>query len=240
MRHRVKTDSLSRFSSFRKATIRSMTISILLNEKIITTMAKAKMARREVDKIISLGKKNTLASKRRAFSLLCDHKLVKVLFDQIAPKFSKRTGGYTRIIPYRFRRGDNAELVVLELTELYKVKKLKEKPKKEVKQEKAPNAKVATPRKPADVETKVEKIEQALPTQEELVTKLEEEEQKKAEQEKSPLQKEERKQKKVQEPEVQQYEARDEEKIKKPDKKEPKKFLGGLKNFFKKKNRDSR
>jgi len=131
MRHRGKPNRLSRFTSFRKATLRSITISVLLREKIITTKAKAKAARSTIEKVISLGKANTLASRRRAFALLCDHKLVKLLFDEIAPKFSARNGGYTRIIPYRNRRGDNAQLAVLELTETYKVQKPKKEPKKE-------------------------------------------------------------------------------------------------------------
>ena len=75
-----------------------------------------------VEKTITLGKKNTLAARRRAFSILCDHNLVKRLFDQIAPVFAQRTGGYTRIIPYRNQRGDNAKLVILELTENFKEK----------------------------------------------------------------------------------------------------------------------
>ena len=76
MRHKIKTDRFSRFSSYRKATIRSITTSVLKNQKIITTRAKAKSARILVEKTITLGKKNTLAAKRRAFSILCDHELV--------------------------------------------------------------------------------------------------------------------------------------------------------------------
>lgn len=133
MRHKVKTDSFSRFSSYRKATLKSLAISVLINQKIITTKAKAKSARRLVEKVITLGKKNNLAAKRRAFSILCDHKLVKRLFDQIAPIFANRVGGYTRIIPYKYQRGDNAQLVILELTEILKEKK----PEKKIKEKQA-------------------------------------------------------------------------------------------------------
>jgi hypothetical protein len=64
-----------------------------------------------------LGKKGTLSDKRRAFAILCDHTMVKELFEITAPRFANRVGGYTRIIPFGLRRGDNAEMVYLELTE---------------------------------------------------------------------------------------------------------------------------
>lgn len=231
MRHKVNTKTLGRFTSYRKATIRSIATSVLLNEKIITTMAKAKVVRRTLDKIISLGKNNTLASRRRAFSLLCDHALVKILFDQIGPKFSERSGGYTRIIPYRFRRGDNAQLVILELTQTYKEKK----PKREIKPEKAEKAKIAAPAKEAPI-AQEEKTEQGLPpTQEELVTKLEEEyKHKEQEKEKAPVHKKEPEQKKVREPEAETRQVPRKVKALKPDEKKPKQFFGGFKRFFKK------
>lgn len=231
MKHSVNTVTLSRFTSYRKATIRSIAISVLRNEKIITTMAKAKVARRAIDKIISLGKDNTLASRRRAFSLLCDHALVKVLFDAIGPKFSQRPGGYTRIIPYRFRRGDNAQLVILELTERYKEKKQKKEPKPE----KAQKAKVAAPAKEAPAAREEAAKEQPLPTQEELVTKLEEEyKHEEMEKDKAPVHKKEPEQKKVHEPEAEPRHAPKKITVRKPDEHRPQKFLGGLKRFFKK------
>ena len=67
--------------------------------------------------MITLGKKDTLAARRRAFAILCDHTKVSQLFSKIAPRFKARNGGYTRIIPYMQRAGDNAELAFLELTE---------------------------------------------------------------------------------------------------------------------------
>lgn len=156
MRHSVKTDRLGRFSSLRKATLRSIATSILIHQRIITTKAKAKSARPLIDKMITLGKKGNLSARRRAFSLLCDHKLVKLLFDQIAPKFASINGGYTRIMPYRFQRGDNAHLVIFELTQTYK----EEKPKKvkEEKEKKVPLAKKQeAPEKPIEAEVKEEK-----------------------------------------------------------------------------------
>lgn len=118
MRHRIAGNRLSRNSSLRKATLRDMAKATLIHEQIRTTKAKAKEARKLIDRLITLGKKNTLAAKRRAFAILCDHKLVSNLFSNIATRFQNRPGGYTRIIPFgRNRRGDNASLVVLELTE---------------------------------------------------------------------------------------------------------------------------
>lgn len=122
MRHRRNTQNLSRFSSYFQATIRSLTHAVLLHQSIVTTKVRAKLARRSVEKMITLGKDiKSLAARRRAFSFLSDHDLVKKLFSEIAPMFSEMNGGYTRIIPYKRRRGDNAELVVLELSKQTKV-----------------------------------------------------------------------------------------------------------------------
>ncbi len=118
MRHGIAGNRLGRNSSWRKATIRDIAKATLLREKICTTKAKAKESRKLVDRLITMGKKGTLAHKRRAFAVLCDHKLVSELFNNIAPRFQLRRGGYTRIIPLALgRRGDNAEMVFLELTE---------------------------------------------------------------------------------------------------------------------------
>lgn len=118
MRHQIAGNRLGRNSSWRKATIRDLAKSTLVHERITTTEAKAKEARKLVDKLITLGKKGSLAHKRRAFAILCDHKLVSDLFTKIAIRFEKRPGGYTRIIKLaENRRGDNARMVLLELTE---------------------------------------------------------------------------------------------------------------------------
>ena len=121
MRHGLSGNRLSRNRSLRKATLRDMARSILLQERICTTRAKAKEARKLIEKLITLGKKDTLAARRRAFAILCDHGLVSDLFKTTAPRFKSRNGGYTRIIPYIQRDGDNAELAFLELTEKSKI-----------------------------------------------------------------------------------------------------------------------
>ncbi len=117
MRHGKSGNRLSRNQSLRKATLRDMAKAIFLQERICTTRAKAKEARKLIEKLITLGKKDTLASRRRAFAILCNHTEVSHLFSQVAPRFKARNGGYTRIIPYMQRGGDNAELAFLELTE---------------------------------------------------------------------------------------------------------------------------
>jgi large subunit ribosomal protein L17 len=117
MRHGNSGNRLSRNRSLRKATLRDMAKAIFLQERICTTRAKAKEARKMIEKLITLGKKDTLAARRRAFAILCDHAEVSQLFTNIAPRFKSRIGGYTRIIPYVQRGGDNAELAFLELTE---------------------------------------------------------------------------------------------------------------------------
>lgn len=94
-----------------------MARAIFVEERIFTTKAKAKEGRKLIEKLITLGKKGTLADKRRAFAILCDHQMVSDLFAKTAPMFKNRMGGYTRIIPFGNRRGDNAEMVYLELTE---------------------------------------------------------------------------------------------------------------------------
>lgn len=117
MRHQKSGNRLSRNRSLRAATMRDMAKAVLTQERICTTSAKAKEARKVIDRLITLGKKDTLAARRRAFAILCDHGLVSRLFTETAPRFKSRAGGYTRIIPYQNRMGDNAKLAFLELTE---------------------------------------------------------------------------------------------------------------------------
>ena len=117
MRHRISGNTLNRQSSHRKATVRDLAKAALIHERIKTTKVKAQEARKLVDKLITLGKKGNLAEKRRAFAILCDHKLVSNLFNETSPRFAHRKGGYTRIIKLTNRRGDNAQMVFLELTE---------------------------------------------------------------------------------------------------------------------------
>ena len=123
MRHGKSGKRFGRKSTWRAATIRDIAKATLIRERITTTESRAKEARKLVDRLITIGKEGTLAAKRRAFAVLCDHQLVSNLFNEIAGRFKSRQGGYTRIIPLGFnRRGDNARLVFLELTEKGKAK----------------------------------------------------------------------------------------------------------------------
>jgi len=131
MRHRKAKHQLNRFTSWHQATLKSLARSLLINQSIKTTKARAKAVRSLVEQLISLGKLNTLSAKRKAFAILGDHSLVSLLFAEIAPRFAKRNGGFTRIIGFNHRRGDNAEIVIFELTEI------KKKEYKKVKKEKA-------------------------------------------------------------------------------------------------------
>jgi large subunit ribosomal protein L17 len=138
MRHGIAGNKLSRNQSLRKATLRDLAIATLKKQRIQTTRAKAKEARKLVDRLITLGKKGTLADKRRAFSILCDHKLVSHLFNHMAPKFKDRNGGYTRVIGMMNRRGDNAQMALLELTERDEITVVKPKAKALKVKEEAP------------------------------------------------------------------------------------------------------
>jgi len=160
MRHSKARLQLSRSTSWRKATLRSLSRAVIIHQKIETTSAKAKAVRPLVEKLISLGKKNSLSAKRQAFKILGDHRLVSLLFKDIAVRFGNRAGGYTRIINLGSRQGDNAKLVILALTEI-KEKKLK-KPKVEAEKkepEKPPEILKEGPQKEEPVEEKKLKTE---------------------------------------------------------------------------------
>jgi large subunit ribosomal protein L17 len=112
-----------------------MVKSLLKYQRIETTLVRAKMIRSIAEKLITMAKKNTLTEKRRANQILSDHKEVSVLFEDIGPRFAKRQSGFTRILKLGFRRGDNAELVILELTEIKEPKKKSSKAETAVKSE---------------------------------------------------------------------------------------------------------
>lgn len=114
MRHRKKTVKLSRTSSHRQAMLANMVSSLIKEEAITTTRAKAKAAQPLAEKLVTLARGSTLAGRRRAVSILRDKEAAKKLFDEIAPRFAGRPGGYTRLLKLaRPRRGDAAEMVRL-------------------------------------------------------------------------------------------------------------------------------
>lgn len=117
MRHNRQTHKLGRTRTERKALLESLVTSLLKHQAIKTTVQKAKAAQRLADHMITLGKNDSLASRRLAFSYLQDHGLTSKLFKEMAPRFKDRKGGYTRILRLGRRKGDGAELALLELTE---------------------------------------------------------------------------------------------------------------------------
>jgi large subunit ribosomal protein L17 len=135
MRHAKAKLRLNRFTSWRKATLISLAKALLIHQRIKTTHAKAKAVKPLIEKLISLGKNNSLFAKRQAYRILGDHKLVSLLFNDIAPRFANRIGGYTRILNLGLRRGDNAQLVILALTEIKE--KAPKKPKVEAEKKEA-------------------------------------------------------------------------------------------------------
>ena len=114
MKHNIKNKKLNRTSSHRKAMFMNMSNALIKHEQITTTLAKAKELRRFVEKIVTLGKKGDLLSRRKAISILQDQKMSKKVFDVFAERYKTRAGGYTRIIKLGNRYGDNAPTAVIE------------------------------------------------------------------------------------------------------------------------------
>jgi len=116
MRHRRKRGKLSRLRSERKALLSTMSKQLLEHERIKTSQAKAKALRPEVERLITLGKRGDLHARRQAMSALGQDKfVVHKLFEEVAPRYAERPGGYTRIVKLGPRRSDSTEMVFLEL-----------------------------------------------------------------------------------------------------------------------------
>ena len=114
MKHNIKNKKLNKTSSHRKAMFMNMSNALIKHEQITTTLAKAKELKRFVEKIVTLGKKGDLLSRRKAVSILQDQKMSKKVFDVFAERYKARDGGYTRIIKLGNRYGDNAPTAVIE------------------------------------------------------------------------------------------------------------------------------
>jgi large subunit ribosomal protein L17 len=117
MRHLKKGRHLHRSSSHRKALLQNLTVSVLTNERVQTTEAKAKEARRLIDRVITWGKRGDLHARRLAVRQVRSRTVVKKVFDELAPRYRERPGGYTRIMKVGHRHGDNAPMVILELVD---------------------------------------------------------------------------------------------------------------------------
>lgn len=201
MRHAKSSRKFDRNKSQRKALIRSLVRSLITHERIETTVAKAKEARRVAEHLITLGRRGTLADRRKAFAELQSRDLVHTLFTDIAPLFKSRNGGYTRIIRTGSRSGDGASLAILEFVEK---KAVVARPKKE-KPEKKPKA-----------EVKPEVIKKEEPSKK--LEKIQEE---------------------IQKPEAKKEEIKPEKKKEiKPEEPKKKGIFDGLKNLFRKKDKE--
>jgi len=118
MRHRVKKKHFDRTKEQRLALYRALARSLILEERIETTLAKAKALRSFIEPLVELAKEGSLASRRQALSRLPDKEAVRKLFEEIAPRFEGRSGGYVRILKLPFqRRGDGAEMAIIEWVE---------------------------------------------------------------------------------------------------------------------------
>ena len=111
------TRKLGRTTAHRKAMLRGLVTLLLENGKVETTLARAKEVRSVAEKMITLGKKNTLASRRSALAYITKEDVVTKLFSEIAPKYENRNGGYTQIFKMGPRRGDAAEMAIIKLVD---------------------------------------------------------------------------------------------------------------------------
>ena len=146
MRHRLGYKKLNRTSEHRKALIKNMLNSLIKYEQIKTTLPKAKFLKPQADKIITLGKKDTLHNTKTLISKLQDVKSANKVKKTLSKRYEKRTGGYTRIIKAGFRYGDNAPMAIIEFVdrdvEAKRVDRKKKEPSKEA--EKTEEKKLAT------------------------------------------------------------------------------------------------
>lgn len=130
MRHRVGGFKLKRDVGARRALLRGLVTSVIQEERIITTIPKAKAAKPLVEKMITLAKEDTLHSRRQAAAFLNTPASVKKLFDTLGARFGQRNGGYTRLTRVGFRQGDGAELAMLELVGSQLVKRAADRAKR--------------------------------------------------------------------------------------------------------------
>jgi len=151
MRHRVRGRKLSRTASHRSAMMKNLAASLLKHKRIRTTLAKAKEARSFVETLITKAKKNDLQAKRQVMSVIHDKEIVKELFSEIISKIGDRPGGYTRVIKLGYRKGDAADVAILELVDYNDVIAQKAEEKKEKREAK----------KEAKKKAEKEKVEEA-------------------------------------------------------------------------------
>jgi len=158
MRHRRTINKLNRTASHRKALMANMSCALFERKHIKTTEAKAKATRQMAEKLITLGKKGTLHARRIALKQLRQKKAVQILFDDIAPQYTDRPGGYTRVVKLGQRPGDGASMAILELVGFETAsKKKKQKEAKEAETEKKKTDKKAEKKDEAESKKKEKK-----------------------------------------------------------------------------------
>ena len=145
MRHKLAYRKLNRTSEHRKALFQNMLNSLIKYEQITTTLPKAKELKPKIDKVITLGKRRNLQSKKNLFSKLQDKNSVDKLIKTLSQRYEKRKGGYSRIVRAGFRYGDDAPMAIIELVDrdvLAKKIDIKKKPEEPVKDTPAPKSKI--------------------------------------------------------------------------------------------------
>ena len=115
MRHRCRVPMLGKPADQRKALLRSLITELIRHGRITTTLVKAKAMRPEVEKMVTLAKSGTLSARRQALGYIYDKDLVHALFEQATERYGNRNGGYTRVVRTVPRRGDNAEMAIIEM-----------------------------------------------------------------------------------------------------------------------------
>ncbi len=162
MRHQVRGNRLNRSADHKRAMLRNMVTSLFAHERIETTITKAKEARRYAERMITFAKRGDLGARRQAARFVNDPKILQKLFSEIGPRYADRPGGYTRVMRTSIRKGDDAQLAILELVE----KDFTPKPKREKKQPAAKAAPVAVEEAPAEeAEVAAEAEETEEPTE---------------------------------------------------------------------------
>jgi large subunit ribosomal protein L17 len=130
MRHKRSGSKLKRDAGSRKALLKGLVTSVIENERVVTTITKAKAIKPLIDRMITLGKRDTLHARRQAASFLETPGAVKKLFDKLGTRFGQRAGGYTRVVRLGFRKGDGAEQAMIELVGSELVKRAAERAKR--------------------------------------------------------------------------------------------------------------
>jgi large subunit ribosomal protein L17 len=143
MRHQVAGWKLGRTTSHRRSLLRNMATSLILEERIETTVPKAKALRPQVEKMITLGKRGDLSARRQAFAYLRTREAVNKLFDTIGPRFGDREGGYLRIVRAGWQKGDGAEKAFIELLGSEKLQEEKRQKRAETRAKRAAETKKA-------------------------------------------------------------------------------------------------